>query len=173
MRIVRITCILFLLVPVTLYAQRYNPTLRSWKWAATAEAGGVGSAFSVNAEYIPVQFKTSFVTLRAGLGYLGARYSIATVPQSITWNILLNRKVSGCPPHVPLKSLFAEIGIGGAYLISPHTTVDYLYGPMVGVRQYFLFNVRTTGFWKVQISPVVTDRKVIPWGGIAVGIVLD
>lgn len=147
--------------------------MRSWKWAATAEAGGVGSAFSANIEYIPIQFKKSFVVLRGGLGYLGARYSMGTVPTSVTWNILLNGKVNGCPPQVPSKSLFAEIGIGGSYLLDSKTTVNYLYGPVLGVRRYFLYNARTTGFWKAQICPVVTDHNVIPWGGIAIGIVLD
>ncbi|WP_420148292.1 hypothetical protein [Spirosoma sp.] len=173
MHTIRIPFILFFLLPVTLYAQRYQSQLRSWKWAATAEAGGVGSAFSVNIEYIPVQFKKSFVTLRGGLGYLGARYSMATVPQSVTWNILLNPNVKDCPPQVPLKSMFAEIGLGGAYLVNSTTTVNYLYGPILGIRRYFLFNERTTGFWKAQISPVVTDHNVIPWGGLAIGIVLD
>ncbi|UFH52010.1 hypothetical protein [Spirosoma sp. KNUC1025] len=124
-------------------------------------------------EYIPVQFKKSFVTLRGGVGYLGARYSMATLPQSLTWNILLNGKVNGCPPQVPLKSMFAEVGLGGAYLVSANTTVNYVYGPILGLRRYFLYNVRTTGFWKAQICPVVTDHKVIAWGGVAVGIVLD
>ena len=169
---VRASAIVFFLVPTTLFAQQYKPFSRAWKWAATAEAGGVGPGFSVNLDYSPVQFKRSFVVLHGGIGYLGTHYCAITLPHSLTWAILLNNKVKGCPPRVPPKSTFLEIGLGGSYLVDTRVKVDYVAGPIVGVRRYFQYNQRATGFWKVQISPMLAD-VIVPWGGVGVGIILD
>lgn len=161
----RLSSILFFLVPITLYAQQYKPYSRAWKWAATAEAGGVGPGFSANLEYIPVQLKSSFVVVHGGIGYMGTHYSTATLPHSLTWNILLNSKAKGCPPQIPPKSTFIEIGIGGSYLIQSKVKVEYAAGPVLGVRRYFQYNQWATGFWKAQIIPMFAD-VIIPWGGV-------
>ena len=172
MRNVRIPFALFFLLPITLYAQRYKPYNSSWKWAATAEVGSVSPGYSLNVEYSPVQFKKSFVVLRAGTGYLSERYSMAAIPHAITWAILLNGKERGCPLSVPEKALFIEIGAGGAYLIDARSKVNYVGGPVVGLRRYFMFNEWATGFLKIQAMPLIADR-IMPWGGGGIGLVID
>lgn len=172
MRTVRLPCVLFFLLPISLYAQRYKPYSSSWKWAATAEVGSVSPGYSLNAEYSPVQFKKSFVVLRAGIGYLSERYSKAAIPHAITWAVLLNGKERGCPLSVPEKALFLEIGAGGAYLIENTSKINYVGGPIIGLRRYFMYNERATGFLKIQAIPLIADR-IMPWGGVGIGLVID
>jgi hypothetical protein len=153
-------------------AQLYKPYARSSRWALTGEVGGISPLLSLNFEYAAFQSKKYFITLHGGLGHLFTNYSLYTVPHALTWNILLNGKSRGCSPIISQKPLFAELGLGGVYFVRATGEIKYRWSPVIGVRRYFLYNLRTTGFWKAQLTPLLAGR-LVPFGGIGIGIVID
>ncbi len=138
----------------------------------TAELGNISPLLSLNVEYAPIQRPKSFLVIRGGMGQLFTGYSLFTLPHALTWNTVLNGKTKGCPPQHPANSFFAEFGIGGVYLVGAKEETAYRWSPIVGVRRYFAYNPRATGFWKAQLTPLVAGR-LIPWGGIGVGLLID
>jgi hypothetical protein len=136
------------------------------------EVGGLSPVFSINAEYSLTQSKKSFTIIRGGMGQLFTGYSWLTLPHALTWNRVLNGKTKGCPPEHPRSSLFAELGLGGVYLAGATEGLTYRWSPIIGVRHYFAYNQRANGFWKAQFTPVVAGR-LVPWGGIGIGLLID
>ncbi len=165
--------VLLLWLPCTAYSQLRKPYGKPVRWSATFEVGGLSPIASVNAEYGIIQTKRSFVTVRGGLGQTFTGYSLLTLPHALTWNQVLNRKQIGCPSHSPRNSWFAELGVGGVYLIGSPEETDYQWGLILGLRHYFAYNRRANGFWKVQLTPIVLSNEIIPWGGLGIGLIID
>lgn len=163
---------ILLLLPLVAVAQLRKPYGKPSQWAVTAEVGGVSPVFSINAEWALLQSRKSFFIARAGVGHLFTGYSLLTLPHSLTWNRVLNGKVKGCPPRNPRNSLMAEVGLGGSYLAGAIDEVVYRWSPLLGLRGYYACNHRATGFWKVQLTPLVSG-KLAPWGGVGIGLVID
>ncbi|MBC8154130.1 MAG: hypothetical protein H7Z72_14600 [Bacteroidetes bacterium] len=161
-----------LLLPLASSAQLYKPYAKPVRWAATGEIGGISPLVSANLEYAPVQCRKSFVVIHGGIGQLFSGYSFCTLPHALTWNILLNGKAKGCPPVKPRNQLFAELGAGGVYLAGAKDGNAYRWSPLLGVRRYFSYNLLATGFWKAQLTPLVAGR-LVPWGGVGIGLVID
>ncbi|MEZ0487829.1 hypothetical protein [Fibrella aquatica] len=153
-------------------AQLQRPYGKPVRWAVTGEVGGLSPLLSLNAEYAPVQFRKSFLVIRGGVGHLFTNYSILTLPHALTWNVVLNGQTRGCLPREPRNSFFAEVGLGSVYLPGAMEGVTYRWSPILGVRRYFAYNVRANGFWKVQLTPVVSGQWV-PWGGVGLGLLID
>jgi hypothetical protein len=163
---------LLIWLPCTATAQLRKPYGKPTRWAATVELGGLSPLISINGEYAVIQSTKSFITIRGGVGQLFTGYSWLTLPHALTWNKVLNGKIKGCPPGHPRNSLFAELGIGGVYLAGATEKIKYRWSPIIGVRHYFAYNPRASGFWKAQLTPVVAGRFV-PWGGIGIGLLID
>jgi hypothetical protein len=89
-------------LPAVSVAQLQKPYGKPVRWAATAELGGISPVLSLNAEYTPIQWEKSFITLRGGMGQLFTGYSLLTLPHALTWNLVLNGKIKGCPLITPL-----------------------------------------------------------------------
>lgn len=164
----------FLLVclPLATSAQLRKPYGKPVRWATTAELAGISPVLSLNVEYTPIQLPKSFFVIRGGAGQLFTSYSPLTLPHALTWNLVLNGRTKGCPPRSARNSFFAEIGVGGVYLVGATEEIKYRWSPIVGVRHYFKYNPLATGFWKVQLTPVVSGQ-VVPWGGLGVGLLID
>lgn len=159
-------------LPLTTWAQLQKPYGKPVRWATTAELGGISPVLSVNVEYVPIQLPKSFFVIRGGAGQLFTGYSPLTLPHALTWNLVLNGKTKGCPPRSARNSFFAEVGIGGVYLVGATEEITYRWSPLIGVRLYFKYNPVATGFWKVQLTPIVSGQ-VVPWGGLGVGLLID
>jgi len=161
-----------LCLPLTTLAQLRKPYTKPIRWASTVELGGLSPILSLNAEYVPIQLEKSFLLIRGGIGQLFTGYSLLTVPHALTWNVILNGRTRGCPPKSPKNSFFAELGVGGVYLVGATEDITYRWSPILGVRRYFFYNPRATGFWKAQLTPVVSVQ-LVPWGGIGIGLLID
>lgn len=167
------SCIL-ILIPFLSSAQLYKKYSHAQQWSAAAEVGGLSPILSINAEYIPLESQKGFLVLRGGVGHSFGRSVLCSLPHSLSWNLLLNGKTEGCPPVRPGNSTFIEVGIGGVYPLytTKEIEANYRWSPLLGVRHYFLYNVRTTGFWKAQFTPLVTSQ-LSPWFGLSMGVVID
>ena len=163
---------LFLFVPFLTSAQLYKPYALPNRWALTTEIGGISPVLSINTEYSPIQRKKSFLTIRAGIGYLFTNYSICSLPHALTWNVALNGKRRSCPPIEKRNLLLLELGVGGVYLPGAEGEIVYRWSPIVGVRRYFKYNTRATGFWKIQLTPYL-GGQIAPFGGIGLGLLID
>ena len=165
-------CCFVLCLPLISAAQLQKPYGKTVRWATTVELGGLSPIISLNAEYTLIQSKKSFFVTRVGIGQLFTGYSLLTAPHALTWNIVLNGKTKGCPPIRPQNPLFAEIGIGGVYLVGATEETTYRWSPVVGVRHYFAYNLKANGFWKAQLTPIVAGQ-LVPWSGIGLGLLID
>lgn len=165
--------ILLLLLSHAVDAQLRKPYGKPVRWAATFEVGGLSPITSINAEYTVIQFKKSFLTVRGGFGQTLSIDGWATLPHALTWNIVLNGRRKGCPTQNARNPLFAELGIGGVYLIGAPEKTDYQRGVIFGLRRYFSYNNRANGFWKAQFTPIVLPDQLILWGGLGIGLLID
>lgn len=159
-------------LPGSATAQLRKPYAKPTRWATTVEVGGLSPLASINGEYALIQSQKSFITLRGGVGQLFTGYSWLTLPHALTWNKVLNGKTKGCPPRHPQNSSFIELGSGGVYLAGATEETTYRWSPIIGLRHYFAYNPRATGFWKAQLTPVVGGR-LVPWGGLGIGLLID
>ncbi|NID13441.1 hypothetical protein [Fibrivirga algicola] len=167
-------CWLLLGLPFVATAQLKKAYGKPTRWAVTAELGGFGPFASLNAEYAPLQTKTSFFVLRGGVGHTFSRSLLCSLPASVSWNLVLNGQTRGCPPTRLRNPTLLEVGMGGVYPLYTDKELGsaYRWSPLLGVRHYFPYNSRATGFWKVQLTPLVTGQ-LSPWVGLSAGVVID
>lgn len=141
---------LLLLLPILASAQVYKTYSPAQSWAVTAELGGLSPFLSINAEHTPIASEGGFLVLRGGVGHSLGRSVLCSLPHAVSWHVLLNGRTKGCPPVSPGNSTFLELGVGGVYPL--YTTKDleaaYRWSPLLGVRHYFRYQVRATGFGK-------------------------
>lgn len=169
-----ILTLVLLLLPVGAGAQVYKTWTPAQRWSATAELGGFSPILSINAEHTPLASRKGFLVLRGGGGHSLSRSVLCSLPHAVSWNILLNGNTKGCPPASPGNSTFLEWGVGGVYPLYTRKDIGtaYLWSPLLGVRHYFRYNVRATGFWKAQLTPLLTGQWS-PWLGLSFGLVID
>ena len=169
-----ICCSMLLLLPVLVSGQVYKTYSPTQSWSATGELGGLSPVLSVNAEHTPIASRRGFLILRGGVGHSLGGSVLCSLPNAVSWHVLLNGRTKGCPPVSPGNSTFLELGVGGVYAF--YTTKDleaaYSWSPLLGVRHYFRYQVRATGFWKAQLTPLVTGEWS-PWFGLSLGLVIN
>ena len=168
------TILLLSCLSTQIYAQKNYKTRQ--EVAFSVEMWGISPETSLNIEYVPLQFKESFLSLRAGAGFMFMKNRGVSFPISATYNLLLTRQNNQeCNPF-PRNTRgewFLEMGIGqtlAAYYDEAVTDKKYYLSPILGLRkQIARQGFSNIFFYKLQFTP----RKIADdwefYGGISVG----
>jgi hypothetical protein len=156
------------------YAQKAYKT--HYDLAFSVEFMGISPETSLNLEYVPLQYKRSFLSLRVGAGFMFMKNRGVSFPSSVTYNLLLTRPNSQeCNPF-PRKTQgewFLEMGVGqtlASYYDEAITDKKYYISPILGLRKQILRQgFSNIFFYKFQLTP----RKIADdwefYGGISIG----
>ncbi len=165
-----------------------------YRTAIMVESFAISPLGSINVEYLPIRWKTSFLALRTGFGFLPGGKSVGTapaigggisVPTSVTYNYLINNLRRGINKRVSLRcqsapskiasEFFIEMGAGFtpiAYRGSE--TRSYSFG-IIGLRQQVVFDVPPRPrvvFIRVNFTPSYSFGKFELRGGLGLGVSL-
>lgn len=165
-----------------------------YRTAIMVESFAISPLGSINVEYLPIRWKTSFLALRTGFGFLPGGKSVGTapaigggisVPTSVTYNYLINNLRRGIHKRVSLRcqsapskiasEFFIEMGAGFtpiAYRGSE--TRSYSFG-IIGLRQQVVFDVPPRPrvvFIRVNFTPSYSFGKFELRGGLGLGVSL-
>lgn len=165
-----------------------------YRTAIMVESFAISPLGSINVEYLPIRWKTSFLALRTGFGFLPGGKSVGTapaigggisVPTSVTYNYLINNLRRGINKRVSLRcqsapskiasEFFVEMGAGFtpiAYRGSE--TRSYSFG-IIGLRQQVVFDVPPRPrvvFIRVNFTPSYSFGKFELRGGLGLGVSL-
>jgi hypothetical protein len=165
-----------------------------YRTAIMVESFAISPLGSINVEYLPIRWKTSFLALRTGFGFLPGGKSVGTapaigggisVPTSVTYNYLINNLRRGIHKRVSLRcqsapskiasEFFVEMGAGFtpiAYRGSE--TRSYSFG-IIGLRQQVVFDVPPRPrvvFIRVNFTPSYSFGKFELRGGLGLGVSL-
>ncbi len=165
-----------------------------YRTAIMVESFAISPLGSINVEYLPIRWKTSFLALRTGFGFLPGGKSVGTaatngggisVPTSVTYNYLINNLRRGINKRVALRcqsapskiasEFFIEMGAGFtpiAYRGSE--TRSYSFG-IIGLRQQVVFDVPPRPrvvFIRVNFTPSYSFGKFELRGGLGLGVSL-
>ena len=165
-----------------------------YRTAIMVESFAISPLGSINVEYLPIRWKTSFLALRTGFGFLPGGKSVGTapaigggisVPTSVTYNYLINNLRRGIHKRVSLRcqsapskiasEFFIEMGAGFtpiAYRGSE--TRSYSFG-IIGLRQQVVFDIPPRPrvvFIRVNFTPSYSFGKFELRGGLGLGVSL-
>jgi len=165
-----------------------------YRTAIMVESFAISPLGSINVEYLPIRWKTSFLALRTGFGFLPGGKSVGTapaigggisVPTSVTYNYLINNLRRGINKRVSLRcqsapskiasEFFVEMGAGFtpiAYRGSE--TRSYSFG-IIGLRQQVVFDIPPRPrvvFIRVNFTPSYSFGKFELRGGLGLGVSL-
>jgi len=165
-----------------------------YRTAIMVESFAISPLGSINVEYLPIRWKTSFLALRTGFGFLPGGKSVGTaptngggisVPTSVTYNYLINNLRRGINKRVSLRcqsapskiasEFFVEMGAGFtpiAYRGSE--TRSYSFG-IIGLRQQVVFDVPPRPrvvFIRVNFTPSYSFGNFELRGGLGLGVSL-
>ena len=165
-----------------------------YRTAIMVESFAISPLGSINVEYLPIRWKTSFLALRTGFGFLPGGKSVGTapaigggisVPTSVTYNYLINNLRRGINKRVSLRcqsapskiasEFFVEMGAGFtpiAYRGSE--TRSYSFG-IIGLRQQVVFDGPPRPrvvFIRVNFTPSYSFGKFELRGGLGLGVSL-
>ena len=165
-----------------------------YRTAIMVESFAISPLGSINVEYLPIRWKTSFLALRTGFGFLPGGKSVGTapaigggisVPTSVTYNYLINNLRRGINKRVSLRcqsapskiasEFFVEMGAGFtpiAYRGSE--TRSYSFG-IIGLRQQVIFDIPPhprVVFLRVNFTPSYSFGKFELRGGLGLGVSL-
>jgi hypothetical protein len=160
--------------------------------AVVVEGFATSPIFSINYEYLPVRWRSSFMSLRGGIGFLpGGGISSANVnngagasfPVTATYNFLFNNlrkrifnrvsvKCKSAPSRIA-SELFGEAGLGytlGAY---PNGDIRHNSYFILGVRQQVVFDIPPHPrviFLRANLTPSYALGEFELRGGVSLGI---
>jgi hypothetical protein len=144
---------------------------------------------TLNIEYLPVRYQTSFISLRGGMGYEpNGNSSGVMFPTSVSYNFLFNNlrkrifnrvynKCKSAPSKIA-SEIFGEVGAGNLFsTYSNTTTVNRVMG-IIGIRQQVIFDIPPKPrvvYVRVAFTPTYYTNKSlqkieIQKGGISAGI---
>jgi len=159
------------------------------------ETFAISPIASLNYEYLPVRWRTSFVSLRAGAGYVpgGAESDNSKVsnsggisfPTSATYNFLFNnlrkrvfnrvyKRCKSAPSKIA-SELFGEVGAGYTFVAYRTTeTRNFGFG-IIGLRQQIVFDIPPHPrviYIRANVTPSYADGVYELRGGISLGVSL-
>ncbi len=144
---------------------------------------------TLNVEYLPVRYQTSFISLRGGMGYEpNGNVSGVMFPTSVSYNLLFNNlrkrifnrvyvKCKSAPSKIS-SEFFGEIGLGNQFSTYNDTsTLNRLMG-IIGVRQQVIFDIPPKPrvvFIRAVLTPLYYTNKThqsfnFQSGGLSMGV---
>jgi hypothetical protein len=147
---------------------------------------------SVNYEYLPVRWRTSFMSLRGGIGFLPgggiSQFNInngagASFPVSATYNFLFNNlrkrifnrvyvKCKSAPSKIA-SEFFGETGLGYTFGAYPNGDTRHYSYFILGIRQQVIFDIPPHPrviFLRANVTPAYAVGKFELRGGVSLGI---
>ncbi|GAB3522896.1 hypothetical protein [Emticicia fontis] len=147
---------------------------------------------SINYEYLPVRWRTSFMSLRGGIGYLpgGGVNEInirngggASFPVTATYNFLFNNlrkrimnrvyvKCKSAPSRIA-SELFGETGLGYTFGAYPNGDIRHNGYFILGLRQQVVFDIPPHPrvlFLRANVTPSYGLGVFELRGGISLGV---
>lgn len=163
-----------------------------YKSAVMVEGFATSPIFSINYEYLPVRWRTSFLSLRGGVGFLPgggtSSFSVnngagASFPIAVTYDFVLNnlRKRIFNRVYVRCKSapskiaseFFGEAGLGYTFGTYPNGDMRHNSYFIVGIRQQVIFDIPPHPrviFLRANVTPSYALGVFALRGGVSLGI---
>ncbi len=147
---------------------------------------------SINYEHLPVRWRTSFLSLRGGIGFLpgGGVNSLnvknaagASFPISATYNFLFNnlrkrvfnrvyKRCKSAPSRIS-SELFGETGLGYTFGAYPDGETRHNSYFIIGLRQQVVFDIPPHPrviYLRANLTPSYANSKFEMRGGVSLGI---
>ncbi len=160
--------------------------------AIMVETFATSPILSVNYEHLPIRWRTSFLSLRAGVGYVpgGGTNSInvsnsagVSLPVTTTYNFLFNnlrkrifnrvyKRCKSAPSKIA-SEMFGEVGAGYTFAAYPGNDTRHFGFLIVGIRQQVVFDIPPhprVVYVRANVTPSYAQSKYELRGGISLGI---
>ncbi|RYU96512.1 hypothetical protein [Emticicia agri] len=170
-----------------MYRTRYTSALMVETFASSP-------IISINYEYLPVRWRTSFMSLRGGIGFLPGggvnEFNInngggASFPVTATYNLLLNNlrkrifnrvyvKCKSAPSRIA-SELFGETGLGYTFGAYPNGDIRHNSYFILGIRQQVIFDIPPHPrvlFLRANVTPSYSLGVFELRGGVSLGVSL-